>query len=80
MELQIRTIQARDLEEVDRIIRLAFGTWLGVPDPMAVFGDRDFAHTDTALPLAAHSLRGRADAWSDRISSHTGAASDSSAP
>lgn len=45
MELQIRTIEARDLEEVDRIIRLAFGTWLGVPDPMAVFGDRDFAHT-----------------------------------
>jgi predicted N-acetyltransferase YhbS len=45
MELRIRPIEERDVEEADRIIRLAFGTFLGVPDPMAVFGDSDFAHT-----------------------------------
>jgi len=30
-----------DVDEADRVMRLAFGTWLGVPDPMTVFGDSD---------------------------------------
>jgi predicted N-acetyltransferase YhbS len=45
MEFRVRRIEARDVDEVDRIIRLAFGTFLGAPDPMTVFGDSDFAHT-----------------------------------
>src|SRR6516164_4025429 len=45
MDIRVRKIEARDIYEVDRIIRLAFGTFLGAPDPMTVFGDSDFAHT-----------------------------------
>jgi predicted N-acetyltransferase YhbS len=57
METAIRPMQRDDLPEVDRIIRLAFGTFLGVPDPMTVFGDSDFAFTrfaaDPGAALAA---------------------------
>ncbi len=45
MEVRIRPIQEGDVGEADRIVRLAFGTFLNVPDPMSVFGDSDFAHT-----------------------------------
>lgn len=44
-DMEIRPMQPRDVAEADRIVRLAFGTFLGVPDPMTVFGDSDFAHT-----------------------------------
>jgi predicted N-acetyltransferase YhbS len=37
----IRLMLDGDVEEADRVMRLAFGTWLGVPDPMTVFGDSD---------------------------------------
>jgi GNAT superfamily N-acetyltransferase len=45
MQIQIRALEQCDVVEADRIIRLAFGTFLGVPDPMKVFGDSDFAIT-----------------------------------
>lgn len=54
MGIQIRLLRESDLPEADRIIRLAFGTFLGLPDPMAVFGDSDFAYTRfAAAPDAA---------------------------
>jgi GNAT superfamily N-acetyltransferase len=34
-----------DLEEADRIVRLAFGTFLGMPDPMKFMGDANYART-----------------------------------
>ena len=37
----IRSMLDGDVDEADRVMRLAFGTWLGVPDPMTVFGDSD---------------------------------------
>jgi predicted N-acetyltransferase YhbS len=37
----IRPMLDGDVEEADRVMRLAFGTWLGVPDPMTVFADSD---------------------------------------
>src|SRR6185437_2287329 len=45
MQIDIRPLEQRDVEKADRIVRLAFGTFLGVSDPMTVFGDSDFAHT-----------------------------------
>jgi len=45
MRIETRPLEQRDVVEADRIIRLAFGTFLGVPDPMQVFRDSDFAHT-----------------------------------
>ncbi|MBA2454212.1 MAG: GNAT family N-acetyltransferase [Chloroflexia bacterium] len=38
-EVLIRPLRESDLTEADRIERLAFGTYLGLPDPMAFLGD-----------------------------------------
>jgi GNAT superfamily N-acetyltransferase len=38
-------MEERDIGEADRIIRLAFGTFLGLPDPSKTFGDSDYART-----------------------------------
>lgn len=40
-EIEIAPLQASDLAEAQRIFRVAFGTFLGLPDPAAAFGDRD---------------------------------------
>ncbi|WP_075054758.1 GNAT family N-acetyltransferase [Nitrososphaera viennensis] len=34
-----------DLQEADRIMRLAFGTFIGLPDPMSFAGDADYVYT-----------------------------------
>ena len=41
----IRLAREEDLPEVDRIFRLAFGTFLGLPDPMKFYGDADLIRT-----------------------------------
>ena len=40
--IQITPLKESELEEADRICRLAFGTFLGVPNPLEIFGDRSF--------------------------------------
>lgn len=40
--IRVGPLKAGELEEADRIVRLAFGTFLGLPDPMAFMEDRDF--------------------------------------
>jgi GNAT superfamily N-acetyltransferase len=43
-----------DLQEADRIMRLAFGTFIGLPDPVSFAGDADYVYTRyRADPLAA---------------------------
>jgi GNAT superfamily N-acetyltransferase len=44
-EISIRPLQAGDLEDADRVMRMAFGTYLGAPDPMLVFGDADYVRS-----------------------------------
>ncbi|HWL81432.1 MAG TPA: GNAT family N-acetyltransferase [Roseomonas sp.] len=41
METTIRPMTAQDLEAADRVLRLAFGTEFGLPDPMRFLGDAD---------------------------------------
>jgi GNAT superfamily N-acetyltransferase len=41
----VRPLAPRDLDEADRVMRLAFGTFLGVPDPLTVFGDAELVRT-----------------------------------
>jgi predicted N-acetyltransferase YhbS len=41
----VRPMRADDLEAADRVLRLAFGTMRGLPDPSAAFGDADYVHT-----------------------------------
>src|SRR6185436_12855984 len=41
MDITVRPLEERDLPEADRIFRLAFGTFVGLPDPMTFLGDAD---------------------------------------
>ena len=41
MNLVIRPLEERDLDDADRINRAAFGTFFGLPDPLAFRGDAD---------------------------------------
>ena len=34
-KIRVGPLKASELKEADRIVRLAFGTFLGMPDPMA---------------------------------------------
>jgi GNAT superfamily N-acetyltransferase len=43
--LEIRPLDERDLDEADRIMRIAFGTYLNAPVPSEVFGDGDWVRT-----------------------------------
>ncbi len=45
MDVDVKPLEARDLPEADRILRLAFGTFLGIPDPLTFLGDADLVHT-----------------------------------
>jgi len=45
MSILVRPLVASDLDEADRIGRLAFGTFLGLEDPAAMWGDVDYAHS-----------------------------------
>ncbi|HEY4111254.1 GNAT family N-acetyltransferase [Puia sp.] len=50
----ISTMQQGDLDAADQVTRLAFGTFLGMPDPSQFMGDADFVHTRwKADPTAA---------------------------
>jgi GNAT superfamily N-acetyltransferase len=52
--LGVRPLEERDLEEADRIMRVAFGTYLKVPNPAEVFGDAEYVRTRyRADPTAA---------------------------
>jgi GNAT superfamily N-acetyltransferase len=55
--IQVGALRADELEEADRIVRLAFGTFLSLPNPMDFMGDRDFVtprwHAHNTKLLAA---------------------------
>jgi GNAT superfamily N-acetyltransferase len=60
--VRVRPLAAEDLDEADRICRVAFGTFVGVPEPERFFGDADLVRTrwqaDPGAALAAE-LDGR---------------------
>lgn len=43
--ITIRPMQERDLATADRVMRLAFGTFLGLPEPTDFLGDASYVHT-----------------------------------
>jgi GNAT superfamily N-acetyltransferase len=43
--IRVRPLRADDLDSADRVLRLAFGTFRGLPDPASAFGDRDYVRT-----------------------------------
>ena len=40
--IKVGLLKISELEEADRILRVAFGTFLGMPNPLDFMGDRDF--------------------------------------
>jgi GNAT superfamily N-acetyltransferase len=61
MDIRVRPLEEREIDEADRIMRMAFGTLLKMPDPMQMFGDSTFVkrwHADPGAVLAAE-LDGR---------------------
>lgn len=43
--ITVRPMREADLAWADHIMRVAFGTYLGVPDPVTVFGDADYVRS-----------------------------------
>jgi hypothetical protein len=39
--IKVSLLKQTELEEAHRIVRLAFGTFLGMPDPLEFMGDRN---------------------------------------
>ena len=40
--IKVGPLKQSELEEAERIVRLAFGTFLGLPNPLDFMGDRIF--------------------------------------
>jgi GNAT superfamily N-acetyltransferase len=40
--IKVGLLKSNELDEADRIVRLAFGTFLGLPNPLDFMGDRNF--------------------------------------
>ncbi len=54
MDISIRPLKESDLLEANRIMRLAYGTFIGLPDPSNYMGDADWVRTRwLADPTAA---------------------------
>jgi N-acetylglutamate synthase-like GNAT family acetyltransferase len=52
--IEIRLMRQSDIPDADRIMRLAFGTFLGLPDPLSFMGDASYVKTRyIANPSAA---------------------------
>jgi len=55
--IRVGPLRESELEEASRIVRLAFGTFLGLPNPLEFMGDRDFLtprwHARNTVVLAA---------------------------
>jgi GNAT superfamily N-acetyltransferase len=45
LEITVRPLQESDLDAADKIMRLAFGTFIGLPDPTQFMGDADYVRT-----------------------------------
>ena len=53
-DVSVRPLREGDISEADRIMRLAFGTFLGLPEPMTFMGDASYVRTRwLAAPDAA---------------------------
>jgi GNAT superfamily N-acetyltransferase len=56
-DLRVRPLQEKDLPAADRVMRVAFGTFLGMPNPATFMGDAGFVRTRwRADPSAAFGL------------------------
>jgi len=58
VDIRVCPLAESELRDADRILRVAFGTFLGLPDPMQFMGDASYVHTrwkaDPSAVVAAH--------------------------
>jgi len=52
----VRPLQEAELDEADRIMRVAFGTFVGLADPGAFMGDADYVRTRWAADWPAREM------------------------
>jgi GNAT superfamily N-acetyltransferase len=58
----VRSLEQRDLAAADRVVRLAFGTFIGLPDPMTFLGDGDYVRARwIADPMACFAAEVRGE-------------------
>jgi hypothetical protein len=57
--IRVGPLKQGELEEAVRILRLAFGTFLGVPNPLEFMGDRDLAPLAGTRPVSRYSRHGK---------------------
>ena len=57
LDITVRRLAETDLDQADQIFRIAFGTFIGLPDPLTFMGDADLVrtrwHTDPASAFGA---------------------------
>jgi hypothetical protein len=77
-DIVVRQLGESDLSAADQIFRLAFGTFLGLPDPATSWADVNYVHTRWRADPTALWVPKLAESLSAPISPPTGAAWDSS--
>jgi hypothetical protein len=78
LDVSIRPLESGDLDVADRLMRIAFGTFLGAPDPITVFGDLNYVRSRfAAAPTWAFAAVVDGE-WSAPTLRHGGGATGSS--
>src|SRR5215813_10275259 len=72
-EISIRPLQEKDLTTADHIMRLAFGTFLGLPEPATFMGDAAMVRTRwLADPTAAYGAEVGGELIGSNFAAHWG--------
>jgi GNAT superfamily N-acetyltransferase len=73
IDIVVRPLEERDLPAADRLLRLAFGTFIGLPDPSTFMGDADYVRTRwLADPTAAFAAEVEGEIRGSNFATHWG--------
>jgi GNAT superfamily N-acetyltransferase len=73
MDISIRALEEQELDDAERIFRLAFGTFLGLPDPLQFSGDCAYVRTRwLADPSASFAARRNGELLGSNFAAHWG--------
>jgi len=74
LEITVRPLEERDLTAANQIMRLALGTFIGLPDPTAFMGDADYVRTRwLADPAAAFTAEAEGKVVGSNFATNRGA-------
>lgn len=73
MDISIRALEERELDDAERIFRLAFGTFIGLPDPLQFSGDCAYVRTRwLGDPSASFAALGDGELLGSNFAAHWG--------